>query len=104
MMPSRKRKKHSHISFFLRVFVVIFSFSFLLYSYIHHHNALTQLRLAIPEQKRKVMALKEKNNELQCLIYEKENPHHLLRLFENPQYRHLEYPCKEEIIYIKEAS
>ena len=88
----------------VRIFICIFTFSLFLYLFVVRQNELTELRIAIPDLKKKVTLI---TSETAQLRYEKErfeNPANLMRFLEQPEYAHLKHPLIEDIIILPDIN
>jgi hypothetical protein len=77
--------------------------SFIAYAYIDKQNMLTVMRRRIPVLEKEVKAISEENRRLKYEIERKENPLHLMKLAREPEYGHLRYPYRNEVIIIHEG-
>ncbi|MCB1113910.1 MAG: hypothetical protein KDK62_04055 [Chlamydiia bacterium] len=84
------------------VFVCLVVGSALLF-YIDRLNQLTQLRLEIPQHVKELKIVQEENEALQYEIDRFESPIYLMELLKKPEYSHLKFPRKSEVIVIEEA-
>lgn len=78
-------------------------FAFCLYSYLNEQNALTKLKMQLPQKEKEVVAIRE---EIQKLTYEAdqfENPTNLIELAHRPEFCHLKHPVLKEILTVPEA-
>jgi hypothetical protein len=82
--------------FFVSVLVV----SITLYAYLNKHNALTMLRIKLPQVKKELKAIEEENTRLRFEIEKFEQPLHLMELARKPQYAHLKHPNSSDIIIL----
>ena len=92
----------SQTKFLIRILLCIAVASLTLYTQIDTINDLTALRIAIPILEREVKALHRENERLQYEIDRFESPIHLMELARKPEYGHLRYPRKDEVIEIRE--
>lgn len=65
-----------------------------IYLYMDAHNALTEVRLAIPQVQKELRELREENKRLAFEVAKFESPDHLMQLARKPEYSHLK-PCFE---------
>lgn len=80
-----------------RLFLCIVILGSFLYLYIEKQNAITKLRLEIPQLAKEVQTI---DQEIIRLRFEKElfeNPLHLMEIARCPEYRHLKHPLLNEI-------
>jgi hypothetical protein len=84
------------LKFFISVLIVTTT----LYAYLNKHNALTQLRIKLPQVKKELKAVEEENVRLRFEIEKFEHPLHLMELARKPQYAHLKHPHSSEIIVL----
>ena len=84
------------LTFFTSVFIVTMT----LYAYLNKHNALTELRIKLPQVKKELKAVEEENVRLLFEIERFEQPLHLMELARKPQYAHLKHPPISDIIII----
>jgi cell division protein FtsL len=71
-----------------------------LYLYIDKQNELVELRLTIPALEKEVRAIQEENIRLQYDIDRFESPVHLMELARKPEFSHLTYPYKKDVVII----
>jgi hypothetical protein len=81
-----------------RIFVCIFTVSVALYAYIERRNELTELRIAIPALAKEVHVIQEENKRLRYEIDRFESPIHLMELSKKPEFSHLKYPHKNQVV------
>lgn len=86
------------LSRFLFICILITSAS--LYIYIEKQNELVGLRLAIPALEKEVKAIHEENIRLQYDIDRFESPVHLMELSRKPEFSHLTYPYKKDVMIL----
>lgn len=86
-----------------RVFLPIFVCGFCLYSYIDKQNALTRLRIAIPDLAKEIKMVREENTRMKYEIDLFESPEHLLELAKSCEFSHLKHPLVKEILTVKEG-
>ncbi|MBS4168840.1 hypothetical protein [Parachlamydia sp. AcF125] len=87
---------------FVQIIVCISCAAFTLYSLIDHQNELTEIRLAIPTLKKEVERIEKENIRLSYEIDRFESPIHLMELQRKPEFGHLHYPYKDDIIVLEE--
>lgn len=93
-------KKGKVLSF--QIIICIFCAALTLFCLIENQNDLTELRLAIPVLKKEVERLDKDNTRLNYEIYRFESPIHLMELQRKPEYGHLHYPFKDDVIVLPE--
>lgn len=72
-----------------------------LFLFIQKQNALTRLRVEIPQLNKELKIIREENRRLQFQIAQFENPALLLKLLEKKEFEYLRFPTEEEIVVIK---
>lgn len=82
----------------VRIFVCIVGVGLLLYAYIDKQNALTELRLQIPQIAKEVKSIQDENHRLEYEIDRFESPIHLMELSRKPEFGHFKYPYSRDII------
>lgn len=80
-----------------RLFLCIVIVGFFLYLFIEKQNAITKLRLEIPQLAKEVRAIEQENIRLRFEIDQFENPLNLMEIARRPEYRHLKHPLLNEI-------
>lgn len=70
------------------------------YKYIDKLNELTGLQMLIPNLEKELKELQERNLELQYEIEQFKRPANLIELARRPEFGHLDYPTKDQIILI----
>lgn len=89
----------------MKVTVLFFSLFILILgiSYTAKMNHVLHLRIQVPqwEKKMKEERAKRSQYELEWLLYT--SPEKLLQLKEKPQYGHLDFPKKEQLVVIEES-
>lgn len=78
-------------------------FSLFLYSYQSKQNALTQLKIRLPELEKEIGAISEEMQRLQFEIDRAEGPSRLIELAHRPEYRHLKHPLLKEVLTVREG-
>ncbi len=78
-------------------------FGFCLYSYLDSQNALTQLKMALPQKEKEIQSLREESRRLSYQVDQFENPSHLIELAHRPEFSHLKHPVLREILTVPEA-
>ncbi|CCB86912.1 MULTISPECIES: hypothetical protein [Parachlamydia] len=87
---------------FFQILVCISCAAFTLYGLIDRQNELTELRLAIPSLKKEVERIEKDNIRLSYEIDRFESPIHLMELQRKPEFGHLHYPYKNDIVVLEE--
>lgn len=87
----------------LRFLVCMFFFGFSVFSYIDKQNALTELKMQLPQIDKELRAIQEENVRLQYEIDQFENPEHLMQLARDEKFAHLKYPFANEVVTLPEA-
>jgi cell division protein FtsL len=77
--------------------------SLCLYSYLSAQNALTQVKIAIPQIEKEIQTIQEENRRFASQISQFESPSHLIELAHRPEYSHLKHPVLKEILTVPEA-
>ena len=85
-----------------RLFVCLLIFITFLYLYVLKQNDVTRLRLSIPQLDLEVDAIQEKNELLVFHLQRQQEPVKLLEWLELPEFAHLKFPLKEDVIIIEE--
>lgn len=88
--------------FLIRAFICILGAGLFLYASINKQNALTELRLQIPQLAKEVKTIQEDNERLRYEIDQFESPIHLMELSRKPEFGHLKNPFLPEIIQLTE--
>lgn len=88
----------------LQALFCMFIASWTLYSYIDQQNAVTVLRLEIPNLAKEVREIQEKNMHLQYEIDQLESPIRLMELVRKPEFSHLKYPNLDQILVLPEET
>lgn len=89
------------IGLLVRIFICIAATSAFLYLYINKQNAITKLRLEIPQLNRELEKIKQEIAQVQFEVEQFENPAHLMELARMPQYSHLRQPKVNEVVVVK---
>lgn len=89
------------MAWLLRPLICIGAIGLMLYGAISHQNKITQLRMELPLIAKEVDVLHEKNRTLLYEVERFEDPSHLLQLSKQPEFGHLRYPHKNEVITIE---
>ncbi len=74
--------------------------AFSIYLYIHGHNHLIEMQLAIPPLQKKIREVVAENGRLQFEIDRFESPAHLMQLADKPEYSHLKPVFLPDIIIV----
>lgn len=90
------------IAYTVALFACVGTASFAAYAYIDNQNNLTVMRRKIPALEKKVKAVQEENRRLEYEIERIENPLHLMKLARKPEYGHLKFPYRNEVIIIQD--
>lgn len=69
--------------------------------YIDQLNQLTRLRLEIPHYLSEIKTLQEENERMQYEIDQFESPIYLMELIKKPEFSHLKFPKRNEVIVIE---
>lgn len=86
----------------IRIFLCIFVAGVLLYLYVDKQNALTELRLEIPDLLKELRIVQEENLRLEYEIDRFESPMHLMELARQPEYSRLKHPYLTDIVQLPE--
>lgn len=73
------------------------------YSYLNLQNALTHLKIQIPQKEREIQLIREENSRLAYEIGQFESPNHLIELASRPEYSHLKHPVLKEVLTVPEV-
>ena len=73
-----------------------------LYSYFDKQNALTQMKIRLPELEREVKLIREEIKALSYEVDQFEHPSHLIELAHAPEFSHLKHPLLREILTVPE--
>lgn len=87
----------------LRSGVCICFFALCLYSYLDTQNALTHLKIKIPQIEKEIQLIREENSRLAYEVGQFENPTNLIELAARPEYSHLKHPLLKEELTVPEA-
>lgn len=85
----------------IKILICIIAAGSFLYFYIDKQNEIVELRMAIPSLSKRVKAIHEENNQLKYQVDKFESPEHLMELSRQPEYSHLKFPKREEVIVIE---
>lgn len=89
----------------LKVLICSLFFGGVLYAYIDQQNAVTKLKIELPQLAKEIRDLEEENTSLQYEVEMFENPTHLMELAKRPEFSHLKHPTLSDICVIeKEVS
>lgn len=89
------------LGFLIRIFICILFAALFLYLHINKQNAITKLRLEIPQLTKEVDQIKQEIVRVQFEVDQFESPMHLMELARRPEYGHLHQPKVNEVIVIK---
>lgn len=84
----------------VRILICIAVAGSVLYSYIEKQNEITSLRMAIPSETKELKVIQEQIVRLQYEIDSFENPTHLMKLAQTPEFAHLKHPLTKDIILL----
>lgn len=84
-----------------KVLFCVFLAGIALFLFVQQQNALTRLRVQIPQLDKELKAVREENRRLQFQIAQFENPALLFQHLEKAEFHHLHFPTEEEITVIK---
>lgn len=87
----------------LQVGICLAVFGFCLYSYLDAQNALTKMKIQLPQKEKEIDLVQEENRRLAYEIERFENPSHLIELAHRPEFGHLKHPILREILTVPEA-
>lgn len=87
--------------FIARLLVVFMLLIIFLYTHVQRENHLTQLRLKVPILTNRLRILDEQNQTLQYEVDRFESPSHLIQLGRKPEFGHLEFPLKQDVLVIE---
>lgn len=79
----------------ISLFFCVAAASVAIYVYIDAQNALTEVKLMIPQVQKELHELKEENKRLRFEAAQFESPEHLMQLSRKPEFSHLK-PCFEK--------
>lgn len=86
-----------------RLFTCVAVLCLSLYAYIDQHNAVTQLRLAIPALKKQLLEIQERNEALEYQVSRLESPTRLMDLLDEPRYAHFRFPRNEDLVTLERS-
>lgn len=78
-------------------------FGFCLYSYLDEQNALTKLKMQLPQKEKEIRMIREEMNRLSYQVDQFENPSNLIEIVHRPEFGHLRHPILREILTVPEA-
>jgi septal ring factor EnvC (AmiA/AmiB activator) len=81
----------------------LFSLGLCMYLHVEKQNAITKLRLQLPQVAKQTKLIKEEISQLQYEIEQFESPAHLMELAHLPEYSHLKHPFLKDIATFPEA-
>lgn len=87
----------------IRLLLCIFLFGGTLFLYLDRNNALTELRLKIPELLEELREIEEQSDRLAYEIEQFESPARLMELARQPEFSHLSHPLVNEIILLPQG-
>lgn len=99
-MKTQLIKKRKTLS--IQIIICILCMALTLFGLIENQNDLTELRLAIPVLKKEVERIDKDNTRLNYEIYRFESPIHLMELQRKPEFGHLHYPYKNDVVTLPE--
>lgn len=85
----------------VKMFLCFFALSFAFYSYLAKQNEVMRLRMKIPALMQEIRRVEEENMALLYQIEQFENPVHLMKLAQHPQFSHLKQPLVKEVEVIE---
>lgn len=85
----------------IRLLICILFLGGLLFQTIRWQNKITAYRLEIPKVSAQLREVEGEISRLQFEIEKFENPAHLLDLVSDPQFSHLRYPTREDVLEVK---
>ena len=97
----KNEKTPSLKGFAFQIIVCVVATSIFAYNYIDKINKLTEMRCIIPKKQKELKLVKEENTRLRYEIERFENPMHLMEYARKPEYKHLKYPKKDSVYYLK---
>lgn len=84
----------------VRVLICLLVLGLGMYFYIDKINEQTQLRMQIPKLEKELEELAQKNIQLGYQLEHFNNPQHLHKLAQRPEYSHLKFPFMEEVMVV----
>lgn len=87
----------------IQVGICLAVFGLCLYSYLEKQNALTKLKIQLPQMEKEIQTVREENRRLGYQIDQFESPSHLIELAHRPEFSHLKHPILREILTVPEA-
>ncbi|MBS0629719.1 MAG: hypothetical protein JSS30_05785 [Verrucomicrobia bacterium] len=75
-----------------------------MYSYLDLQNGLTELRIRIPHLASEVRKVQEENTHLLFEIEAFESPENLLKVAKLPEFAHLRFPIRSDILTLKQGT
>lgn len=87
----------------IQIGICLAVFGFCLYSYLEKQNALTKLKIQLPQLEKEIQVIREENRRLGYQINQFESPSHLIELAHRPEFSHLKHPILREILTVPEA-
>lgn len=89
--------------FFIKSTICILFLGLCLYSYLDLQNGLTELRIRIPHLASEVRKVEEENTHLIFEIEAFESPENLLRLAQQPEFAHLRFPIRSDVLTLQQG-
>jgi len=84
----------------IRLLLCIFLFGGSLFLYLSQGNALTELRIELPDLWEELAQLEEQNARLSYEIDQLESPARLMQLARQPEFSHLVHPLLDEVVVL----
>lgn len=83
--------------------VCVTLFGCFLFSYLETQHSVTDLKIRLPAQEKKLALIREESRRLLYEIQQFERPDHLIELAHRPEFGHLKHPLLKEILTVPEA-
>jgi hypothetical protein len=87
----------------LRLLFCLSVFSLCLYSYLNQQNAVTHLKIRLPQLEKEIKLIREENCRLQYEIDRAESPMRLIEMAHRPEFNNLKHPMMKEILTMPEG-
>ena len=87
----------------VQVGICVSVFGWCLYSYMNQQNALTRVKMQLPQVEKEMQMIREESRRLSYQIDLFESPSHLIELAHAPEFSHLKHPILREILTVPEA-
>ncbi len=88
----------------LQIGFVFFCIGFCLYSYLNEQNALTRVKMQLPQKEKELQMIREEMRRLSYQVDQFENPSHLIEIAHRPEFSHLKHPALKEILTVPDEA